>query len=258
MSDAINSNHQMLLREALEKRDFPRVRLLAEQVFERFKSDKSSAAEGALAYYACMLYEHNFPDVYKFLHAFIEQFPSSYHLVRLYRADFLRQAGSPDYATDDARVYLRNLKDTGMFSKLDTHQMICFGVTKAFLLLVTVYALLGARTYSRRTLKGALSLPLNEGHDVIQREYGRLKQELRYPEHKELDQKWETFFNGGQGATELIELAEEHNCSLLAKRIKLLEEKFRSFPDYKVGPDEVLQLVSYTHDKSGREIISLS
>ena len=251
------SRQQNEFLQAISQGDAACANTIAHKVFDELKSDQSDATEDLLAFYACNLFERELPDAYNLLCDFIDRFPGSAHLPRVYRADLLAQAGEIDHATHDARIYLRQMKDAGAFPKLETYHIVRYGVTKAFLLLTAAYTELGARSYSQRVLKYALSLTLDPKFEGIKVENARLLDELKMHDNQEINQRWESFFASGRFASDLHKLAQERRYPILAKRVDLLENNFRLHPNYQLDDEEIFQIVLWGNDKDGKEVAVL-
>src|SRR5437870_4333545 len=74
--------------------------------------------EEPLAWVAAMMYENSIRSAFDLLETFVDRFPESLHLGRIYLADALAQAGQFDTATDHARIYLRQAQEHGAFASL--------------------------------------------------------------------------------------------------------------------------------------------
>lgn len=206
-------------------------------------ADKA-ANEDTLAWIAAAIYERHITPALEYLPAFVERFPTSLHLVRVYFADILARSSQFDGATHHARIYLRLVRDRGLFKDLHKLRIIREGVSRAFLLVTAAYTELGARSYSIRALKQGLRLGLvPRWEEIIQKELLRLEQELANAQMASIDKEWESFFSNGKWADKLYKMCEANNYPDLAKRIDLLEGNFRFNSKFIVGEDELFMLI---------------
>jgi hypothetical protein len=192
------------------------------------------------------------------LRAFIEEYPASYHLMRVYLAGLLADRHEFDEATEHARIYLRSIRDAGGLANMRRLPATQVGATRAFLLLTAVYTEAGARSYSIRVLNHAMDFPLSRTEE-ISGEIQNLEQELKQPALKEVDSRWEAMFNRGDGASELCELCDSKGFPALADRVDLIasnhaygsaatvndpkKELFLMVKEVKIGSDTAKALV---------------
>jgi len=101
------------MREALDRNDDASVVKTARDAFEDPES-----TEDTLAWTAAVMYERKIVAGMDLLLAFVERFPHSIHLPRVYLADLHARSSRFDVATDEARVYLRCASDRGVFQVL--------------------------------------------------------------------------------------------------------------------------------------------
>lgn len=223
--------------------------LEAERVAREVFSD-GKAEEAILAWAAASMYENRITSAFDLLEAFVNRYPSSLHLPRVYLADILSCASRFDQATDFARYYLRLAKDSGVFPDLASKRILREGVSRCFLLLTSAYTTLGARSYSKRVLQIALQYSLAEQwSQIIKREIEQLTEELLASEIAFLDKNWEDFFTGGVGADGLYKKCNDEGFPLMAKRIDLLEGNFRFNPSFRIDGEECYLLVMESKEK---------
>ena len=232
-------DYQRLIRAALEKADGAACEAAARDAFH-----DQTAGEDDLAWVAAMMYENEVHLAFDLLQTFVDRFPESLHLGRVYLADLLAQASHFDEATDQARFYLRLARDGGALPALAESPIIQDGVSRAVLLLTAAYTELGARSYSTRVLTWASRFALAPNWiEPIRLERQRLMSELKDPANRELDSTWERFFASGTDADALGQSCLKRGFQLMAKRLDLLEGNFRFNPRFKAGDDEMLMLV---------------
>ncbi len=206
--------------------------------------------EHVLAWIASSMYEREISSAFDLLEIFVDRFPNSLHLPRVYLADILCRASRFDHATDLARYYLRLAKDSDVFPTLSTKRILQEGVSRSFLLLTSAYTTLGARSYSKRLLQYGLSYELaDRWKEIIKNELLQLDSEVKQIQHADFDKKWELFFNSGAGANELYQKCNDEGFPRMAKRVDLLETNFRFNSSFKANTDEVLLLVIETPSK---------
>jgi hypothetical protein len=218
---------------------------------EAFSDD--SIGEDVLAWVAAAIYERKIISALSYLHVFVERFPNSLHLIRVYLADVLARSSQYDGATQNARIYLRQAKNAGLLQSLQSHRVAQEGVSRAFLLVTAAYTELGARSYSIRTLEHGLRFSLASGwSEVFENELRRLRQELANAELSAMDKEWEVFFSNGSGADRLHKICQARKFPVLAKRVDLLEGNFRFNDKFEVGDQELFMLV---YSMAGNEFI---
>jgi hypothetical protein len=230
------------IREALEKSDDVAAVKAARDAF----ADETCTID-TLAWAAAVMYERRVSSGLDLIQTFVDRFPGSLHLPRVYLADLLAQSSQFDAATENARVYLRYASDAGVFEKPLQERVLREGVARAFLLVTAAYTETGARTYAARVIKRALSFDLDERwKGILQAEGVRLHTELAEPGNRKADAEWESFFAGGLNADSLYKRCESSGYPMLAKRIDLLEGNFRFNAQFKVDERELLLLVLRT------------
>lgn len=236
------SSYEDRINQALASNQPGEVERLARQAFA-----DPAADEGNLAWVAAVAEEKGVPSAGELLEAFVNRYPASLHLPRIYLADNLARAGRFDEATEHARRYLRLAKDADVFAKLGNTRILRHGVSHAFLLLTAAYTELGARSYSEGVLKQALLFDLDPDFArKIQQELARLAMEKRDPSNKATNEKWNAFFSNGSGADGLYEACTSKGFPILAKRVDLLDGHFRFNAQFKVGESEWYLLVNVT------------
>jgi hypothetical protein len=194
-----------------------------------------------------MMYENDIRAGFDLLEAFVERFPESLHLCRVYLADVFAQVGQFDHATEQARIYLRQARDRGVFPALADNRLAQAGVSRALLLLTAAYTELGARSYSARVLRWAAQFGVApDWIDSLRDERLRLLGELKDRVNAKLDAKWEEFFASGRHVDDLCKLCADRGFPLMAQRLALLEANFRFNLAFTVGEPEILQLVLAT------------
>jgi hypothetical protein len=246
MTATTGSSYEDRINQALKSSQPGEVERLARQAFA-----DSSADEGNLAWVAAVAEENGVPSALEFLGSFVNRYPASLHLPRIYLADNLARAGRFDEATEHARRYLRLAKDSGVFEKLGTTRILRHGVSHGFLLLTAAYTEIGARSYSEGVLKHALHYDLvPDFAKMIQQELARLATEMRDPSNAPTNERWNGFFTNGGGADGLYEMCKGKGFPILAKRVDLLEGNFRYNAQFRVGEAEMYLLVNVTSENA--------
>ena len=246
MTATAGSSYEDRINKALANNQLGEVESLARQAFA-----DSAADEGNLAWVAAVAEEKGVPSASEFLELFVNRYPASLHLPRIYLADNLARAGRFDEATENARRYLRLAKDAGVFENLGNTRILRHGVSHAFLLLTAAYTELGARSYSEGVLRHALQFNLVPDFvQKIQQELARLAKEMRDPSNKATNERWNAFFASGSGADGLYEACTSRGFPILAKRVDLLDGHFRFNSQFKVGEAELYLLVEVTNENA--------
>lgn len=233
------------IRAALSGEDRNASEKIAREAFADNKSE-----EHILAWVVAAMYEQGIDSALDLLEVFVNRYPDSIHLPRVYLADVLSRASKFDQATNQARYYLRLAKDAGVFPDLGTKRIIQDGVSRSFLLLTSAYTTLGARSYSKRVLGYSLQYELaTSWKELIINELSQLEHELLTSDNKQLDEKWEKLFSSGLEADDLYKHCNDSGFPVMAKRVDLLEGNFRFNSTFKVDMQEIFLLVLETDDK---------
>ncbi|WP_263773028.1 hypothetical protein [Propionivibrio soli] len=200
--------------------------------------------EHLLAWVAASMFERGISPAFDLLEAFVTRYPNSLHLPRVYLADLFSRSSRFDQATDLARYYLRQAKDSGALPDLSSKRILQDGVSRAFLLITSAYTTLGARSYSRRLLEYGLKFELaDRWKDIINNELVQLLQELQSVAAVEVDKQWERLFATGFGADALYKKCIDEGFPCMAKRVDLLEANFRFNATFKVDEAEFFLIV---------------
>jgi hypothetical protein len=236
-----NMDYSKEIADALSAQDFPAAAQWIAQAFE-----DSSSNEDLLAWCAGIAYEYKIPNTAQFIPLFVEKFPSSLHLMRIFFAKMLVDQGNFDGGANEARIHLRRLFDSGLIQSQPESPFVSQALGHGFLLLTSVYTELGARSYSQRVLNYPKALLTEMWQDAYNNEIETLKNELQDPKNQELDQKWEAFFQtGNENLQELVALCHQKNCEAIAIRLGLLEGKLRYDPSgsFKIDDQEILMTI---------------
>ncbi len=245
------------LKSALASQDDKVIANILDEVFQMAENDPG--AENLLGWGILSACEFNMPCTSQYLPLFLQRFPWSLMPVKVEYAGYLAQTEKHDLATHLAREYLRILNDAGHLARIGQLPIQRLGASKAFLIMTAAYTHVGARSYSRRILEWAGSLPLDEGYAVhYKNEIERLRQELQDNRNSQIDGFWETFFQSGANADKLMQACQKMDCELLARRVELIEGNMRFLPDFKVNRAEMLLLVVDFRDSDGKVIHGLS
>jgi len=199
------------------------------------------------------IYEYTIEEGITQIDRFVAKFPHSLHAIRIYSADIAAINSDYDFATNEARSYLRQVNDANLLSALDQHPIIHHAVSRAFLLLTCAYTELGARSYSLTCLSFAKTF-VTETYwlDLYENKKQQLSQELEQAELQQLDNLWQKFHDGKGDAEALIKLCEDKNYLNLAKRIDLINANFKVDPTFAVDQTEIFKLV-YSEGEQSEE-----
>lgn len=180
---------------------------------------------------------------------FLRQYPLSLYPVKVDFAESLVQKGLIDQGSNEARSYLSLLHETGLSELMENNEAVQDSVGRAFLLLSAVYTEMAARSYSKRLFQEALTLPL-DGYwkERFEQEIQELDREISVQALQAADQKWELFFQQGSGEADLKYACEVRGFPILRKRLELLAERLRSYPERGLAGDEIYQLVYQTEE----------
>ena len=232
-------NYQNALRECLARKDLP----AAEQAARAAFADPQ-VSEEVLEWVSGMVYEAGLQNAFELISAFIDRFPHSLGLARIYWADLCLSNTQADEALLHVQQYLRLARDAGMLEKLGSAPIIRHGVTRAFLYLAAIYASVGARSYALRVIAAGQRYPIQEDLRPFYAEDGdKLRQELALPNNQAADARWETFFKSGAAASDLINVALGKGMHYLAKRLEIITGNFRCNSSYQLTDEEIFQLV---------------
>jgi hypothetical protein len=232
-------DHEKGIRKALKHGDKDKAAVLVETAFG---DDK--AAEEVLAWVAGVAYENELTSVLGVIPEFLQRFPNSLHLIRVYYADLCAAQEQFDLATTHARLYIRLAREAGLLDQLEGHSLLQEGIGRSFLLLSSAYTELGARSYSRRVLEFGLEHDVHSSwKDSYKQERDSLAQELKEPEFKKKDEVWERFFKKGKGGADVLQIAKTAQYDDMTLRLECLEDKLKTDKDFRIGPEEMLMAV---------------
>ena len=233
-----------LIHGYIERQDKdPLVNMLG-QAFEDYREE-----EDFTAWCAGVAYGMEVPDASTFMARFMETFPLSLHPVQVDWAESLIWEGKLDEASNEARAYLSRVHAAGLQKFLEQAALVRDGVSRAFLLLTSVYTEVGARSYSRRVIEQGMLMDLDPfWQQRFRSEMGKLEQELAHPDLHKLDSVWESFFREGKYLATVLELCEKCKLPIFAERMKVIARNFDEDKNYKVSDEEVFQMV-YRTDK---------
>lgn len=203
--------------------------------------------EHELAWALGVVFENNISEAFGFIPVFVEKYPQSLHPVRVFYSDLLARQGQYYLGTDEARLYLRCLSDSGLIDDLQGKPVLQDGVARAWLLLSAVYTEVGARSYSKRVIDAGLKCTVSSSWvDTFNKELSQLDDELRVSDLKSLDKKWERFFASSDGWGYLDNYCQEKKFSLLQKRIELIKDNYKFNPSFNLS-DEMLKVVTQSN-----------
>lgn len=228
-------NYEERIRAALVDKNFQEAEKTARQAFADSKVD-----EHVLAWCAASIYERQVESAFDLLGEFVNRYPHSLHLPRVYLADILSRNSHFDQASAHARHYLRLARDAGLLPDLLDKRIAREGVSRSFLLLTSAYTTLGARSYSQRVLEQSQQYALvDRWKSIVEQELEQLTKELESPDLAALNKIWQDFFATGQGADFLFKKCSDEGFPIMAKRLDLLEGNFKFNPTFQVDDEEL-------------------
>lgn len=189
---------------------------------------------------ALMVANSNLPFV-NFMEAYCDNNLDTPHGAEIKLADIYAGQNRLDEATARARQFVSKLRGSEAEKDFTQHPILLTMVARCYLLMTAVYTHVGARSYSQRLLKRALSLkipaPLSE---KMKNEIHSLDREMADSNNKQINDKWEAFFNSGTNFHELQTHCLNKNAPHLARRIELIDGNFKFNSAYKVDDAEML------------------
>lgn len=217
------------------------VRDIVDCIEASFTSD--DAQEHELAWALGVVFEKNIFEAFRFMPLFLEKYPKSPHPVRVFYSDLLARQGHYDFASEQARIYLRAVSDSRLIEQLQGKPILQDGVARAWLLLSATYTEAGARSYSKRVLLTGLEYPLPFSWvEAFNGELSKLDEELRSHDIKCLDDRWENFFLNSEGWDYIDNHCNENELLMLKKRAELIKDNFKFNPSFNLQ-GEILKLV---------------
>jgi len=247
------------LQAALQKQDESTCQSIMDEVIQTWEKEVPER-EFLLGWGLLSMCEFQMASAGKYMDYFLKEYPRATMPVRVEYARFLASTKEEDAATAIVREYLRDIRDRGWLEKLNDTHFSRLGAGQAYLLLTSIYTILGARSYSKRVCEHALKFPFLSTHLArYNEEIKTLNTELADSENAEKDRIWEEFFLG-QGSQHLVTLQQwchAKEASTLARRLELIDGLFRFNPSFKVDEKEIylLELVGKTPE--GKEVYNL-
>jgi hypothetical protein len=197
---------------------------------------------------------------YNFLELYLAQFPGLLHPGYNNLGAFYASEGRHDEATVSARTFLAIFNKSESKKNLEVQTYVPHQLGRAFLITTDAYTQAGARCYSIKLLNEALSMAISaEMRNHIENEITTLNEELKDPVNDALNRKWQEFFSSGKNFEELYNLCVSKNMPVLAKRLVLLETKFRFTIGYSVDtdPKELYEEVIFLTEKDTGQVITM-
>lgn len=233
-----------LIEGYVSRQEIEPLRETLHQAFDDYRQEEDFAA-----WCASVAYGVELPEAATFQARFLEKFPLSLQPVQVDWAEKLVWEGNLDDGANEARAYLHRIEEAGLQTLFEQYDVIRDAISRAFLILTSVYTEVGARRYSCRVLEYALVLQLDPYWQQRYRaEHARLCEELRELRYKQLDDLWEGFYAGGENLDGLLELCRKCRLPLLGKRLETMRRMFDENSEYRPGDEEFFQLV-YQTDK---------
>lgn len=202
---------------------------------------------------------HNLPYI-SFLEAFCDENAETPHGAEIKLADFYAGLDKLDETTSRARRFVSKFRGTEVEKNISAHPVLLTMFARCYLLMTAAYTRLGSRSYSQRLLTKAIQMGLPKAfEDRMNSEILTLNNELKIETNLSLDKKWEEFYATGANYDELHELCIRSQYLQMAKRIELLEGKFRFNVDFKIDDSEVLMdIFAFRNEKDGESNLTFS
>ncbi len=205
--------------------------------------------ESILSFLVGQIYELDLEDGFWLLEKFVFEHPESIEIIRVYLSELWARIHEFDKATNEARIYLRQLENRNLITDSVKTNHFRESIPRAILLLTSAYTELGARSYSIRALSMMREIKLSsDWKSHIEKSIQVLLSELKNKGFLNVDQMWENFFSSGENYNDLKLLCNRHNYSILAKRLELIYSNFMYDKNYKVDESELLSLVIVAED----------
>jgi hypothetical protein len=226
--------------QALQQNDEDQLR----KIFNQVASDNGyTSDEMNELVYVSAVYDSPREKLYEL---FLSLNPQLIHPAQISLAACRANVRDEDTATELARDYVRKFLTSSSALNLSKDSFLAHVLGRGFLLMTSIYTVIGARSYSLRILQKALELQISDSMRAhIQNEISTLNLELGMgnPGISPYDQKWEAFFTNGSHYEELARLCTNAGARRLARRLELLEGNFRFQAGFKVLPDEMFQQI---------------
>lgn len=233
-----------LIEGHLQRQELEPLTEMLHQAFDDYRHE-----EDFTAWCASVAFGTELPEAATLQARFLEKFPLSLHPIQVDYAECIVWEGQIDDGANEARAYLHRLASVGIEEYFERYELVRDAVSRAFMILTSVYTEAGARSYSLRVLQYAMLLQLDSyWQQRFRTEYGNVENELKDTNLAKLDQSWESFFQRGENLPALVTLAGQCRLPLLAKRLEVMAGLFKEDPDYKPGDEEIFQMV-YETDK---------
>jgi len=233
-----------LVHDAMESGDTSAMEDIVPQAFHDHHED-----EEFTAWLTGVAFGANLGVMADLMRRHVELFPASIHPVRVDAAEMLLAQGKIDEGSNEARAYLKILATKDFAAELAKSEITRQSAARAFLMMTAVSTEVGARSYSLRVLAYALEHEFGEyWNQRLRGEAESIRAELQDPRNQTLDAPWEAFYASGEGEAELVELCRLCRLPITARRVVILAEEFREKPEFKIGREEILQLVYQTPD----------
>jgi len=232
----MTTDYLQLMQDALNQRNEEEATNVAVKAFEEQPEN-----EHLLAVMCSVLFDSNI-NCYGLLLLFTERFPNSLYPIRVYIAQILCDNFQFDNATSEARYFLRLLYDFELFTQDKDPRMKEF-MSKAFILLTSVYTGLGARSYTKRVLEVAQPFVSTIWQGHYQEEIENLAKDLEDSALVELDEQWEAFWSTGANFEAVYEVCKVHQCTEMVLRVELLHKEFQKDANYQLNENELFQVV---------------
>lgn len=224
------------LEYAIDKGNGPKAVAVIQQALEKDIDDEQLCANLIIIGYTFGL------PCFEFIQKFLGHYPNSLYPIRVILAKILCESDNYDDATSEARYFLRVVQDRDLLNQIEDEKLLEYTM-QAFLLTISIYVFVGARSYARRVIEWAKELAPDAWQENFDKELANLVEELKEEKLKEIDDKWEGFFNNYDNYEELYQKAAENRFTELAIRMRLLRQERMEDETKIIDRSEILRIV---------------
>lgn len=232
------------LTEAAKAQDFEQVGLT---INEALKDE--AVGEDELASLATAVINYKVESYFQIFEIFCQRYPDSVLPIHAFYSEFLVLSGKTERGAEEARFFLRKMRDVDALKRDDLSPFYRDGLARAFLYSQSTYIELGARSYCLRVLALAKSVPaLKDFAPEFEKHILMITKELEDPDILTLDGVWEAFFSAGRNLEAALAICEKLEFTEMARRFEVLasEARLMSAPAF----EQEFFKIAYTTDKS--------
>ncbi|CAN5713006.1 hypothetical protein BH10BDE1_BH10BDE1_03420 [soil metagenome] len=240
----MTSNYAGEIAEAAKAQDFEKIGLTINAALK-----DEAVGEDDLAELATAILNYKVESYFQIFEIFSQRYPDSILPIHAFYSEFLVLSGKTERGAEEARFFLRKMRDVDALKREDLSPFYRDGLARAFLYSQSTYIELGARSYCLRVLAMAKSVPaLKDFAPEFEKHIVMITKELEDPDVRTLDGVWEGFFSSGRNLEPLLAICEKLKFAELARRLEILEGQARRMA---VLPfEEEFFKIAYTSDKN--------